>query len=161
MIAQVAARDIWDNLKILVAVSFKNATTTHAITFTNSNTKAGRKISKQFFLSACPVALGMESGVILDSQISASSEYSANHAAHQARLHFKESGAIKGSWSSLNNNDYQWLQVDLQQTTRVTRIGTQGRNSNEFNQWVTTYKLQFGEDGHTFTFYRRSGDHKV
>ena len=101
----------------------------------------------------------MESGAILDSQISASTVYDANHAAHQARLHFKVKGLIRGGWSSLPKDTNQWLQVDLQQTTRVTRIATQGRNGYSPGQWVTKYKLQHGEDGHTFRFYRRIGDH--
>ncbi|XP_078365180.1 EGF-like repeat and discoidin I-like domain-containing protein 3 [Oculina patagonica] len=100
----------------------------------------------------------MESGAILDSQITASSIFDANHAAHQARLHFKEIGAIRGGWSSLPNDNNQWLQVDLQQTTRVTRIATQGRNGYSPAQWVTKYKLQYGENGQTFKFYRRIGD---
>ena len=99
----------------------------------------------------------MESGAIVDSQISASTIWDANHAAHQARLHFKVKGLIRGGWSSLPNDNNQWLQVDLQQTTRVTRIATQGRNGHP--QWVTKYKLQYGEDGHTFRFYRRIGEH--
>ena len=101
----------------------------------------------------------MESGAILDSQISASSVWDANHAAQQARLHFKAGGRKTGSWSSLHNDKNQWLQVDLQQTTRVTRIATQGRNGYNPGQWVTKYKLQYGEDGHTLTFYKRTGDH--
>ncbi len=99
----------------------------------------------------------MESGAVLDSQITASSAHAVNHAAHLARLHFKGGVGIAGGWAALYNDNNQWLQVDLQQTTRVTRIATQGRN--DYAQWVEKYKLQFGEDGHTFTFYRRSGDH--
>ncbi|XP_078365178.1 retinoschisin-like [Oculina patagonica] len=104
-----------------------------------------------------PVPLGMESGAILDSQITASSEHNSNHAAHQARLRFRGGGGKAGGWAALYNDNNQWLQVDLQQTTRVTRIATQSRYDGI--QWVTEYKLQYSEDGHTFTFYRRSGDH--
>ena len=112
-----------------------------------------------FFIiyAVCPVPLGMENGTILDSQITASSVFAPNYAAQQARLHFKAGGGKTGSWSAENNDDSQWLQVDLKQTTRVTEIATQGRNA--YRQWVTQYKLQYGEDGHTFKFYRRNGDH--
>ncbi|XP_078363899.1 EGF-like repeat and discoidin I-like domain-containing protein 3 [Oculina patagonica] len=110
-------------------------------------------------LAVCTIPLGMESGVILDSQITASSVYDANHAAHQARLHFKESGKIEGGWSTLVKDNNQWLQVDLLQLTMVTGIATQGRNSSKHSQWVTKYKLQYSEHGHTFTLYRRIGDH--
>ena len=99
----------------------------------------------------------MESGVIRDSQISASSQWDGNHAARQARLHFKANGVKQGGWSSLRNDQNQWLQVDLQQTKKVTRIATQGRN--RYSQWVTKYKLQYGDDGRNFKFYKRYGDH--
>lgn len=101
----------------------------------------------------------MESGAIHDSQISASSIWRSNHAAQQARLHFKAGGGKTGSWSSKRNDNNQWLQVDLQQTTRVKGIATQGRNGHRAGQWVTQYKLQYGEEVHTFKFYRQNGDH--
>ena len=110
------------------------------------------------FCAVCtPVPLGMESGAIHDSQISASSTWRPNHAAQQARLHFKAGGGKTGSWSSLRNDNNQWLQVDLQKKTRVTRIATQGRNA-EYSQWVTKYKLQYGDDENTLQFYRQNGD---
>ena len=99
----------------------------------------------------------MESGAIHDFQISASSTWRSNHAAQQARLHFKAGGGKAGGWSAQVRDLNQWLQVDLQEKTRVTRIATQGRN--EYSQWVTQYKLQYSEDGHTFTFYRQNGGH--
>ena len=40
----------------------------------------------------CQDPLGMESGVISDGQISASSEWSIDHAARQGRLNFKKTG---------------------------------------------------------------------
>ena len=99
----------------------------------------------------------MESGAILDSQISASSEYGTNYAAEHARLHFKASGGKVGSWSASRSDRYPWLQVDLKQTTRVTRIATQGRNK-QHAQWVTQYKLQYGDNEQSFKFYKRKGD---
>ena len=99
----------------------------------------------------CQVPLGMESGAIGDSQISASTAYAPNHSAQQARLHLKAGGGKPGSWSVKVNDLNQWLQVDLQKRTRVTRIATQGRNG-KYTQWVTKYKLQYGQDGNTFQF---------
>ena len=94
----------------------------------------------------------MQSGAILDSQISASTAYSSDHAPRRARLH----GTTGGSWLAKDNNIHQWLQVDLLQATKVIGIATQGRNN--YVQWVKEYKLQYGEDGVTFQFYRRDGD---
>ena len=98
----------------------------------------------------------MESGAILDSQISASSEWDSNHAAQQARLHFVKT--VDGAWSAKLNDIHQWLQVDLLNTTRVSGIATQGRNGRSSSQWVTKYKLKYSEVRQAFKFYRRSGD---
>ncbi|XP_078362974.1 uncharacterized protein LOC144647098 [Oculina patagonica] len=101
-------------------------------------------------------ALGMESGAILDSQISASSKFDSNHAAIQGRLNFKVTGAKEGGWCARANDVYQWLQVDLiGQYTRVARVATQGRNA--VNQWVTMYKLQYSNDAVNFQYYREQG----
>ena len=105
-----------------------------------------------------PVPLGMESGAICDSQITASSLYNFKHAASNARLHFKgsENPLRRASWTAGEKNTNQWLQVDLQQTTRVMGIATQGRH--DLDRWVTKYKLQYGDDGQTFRVYKRNGD---
>ena len=98
----------------------------------------------------------MESGAILDSQISASSEWDFNLLAQQARLHFVKT--VYGAWSARSNDIHQWLQVDLLNTTRVSGVATQGRNGCCSNQWVTKYKLKYSEGGQAFKFYRRSED---
>ena len=100
----------------------------------------------------------MESGAIFDSQITASSVYNDNHAASNARLHFKgsENPLRRAGWVAGVKNTNQWLQVDLQQTTRVIGIATQGRH--DWDQWVTKYKLQYGDDGLTFRIYKRNVD---
>jgi len=98
----------------------------------------------------------MESGAILESQISASSVFSITYAAHRARLNFKTTASKIGSWSAGLKDINQWLQVDLLLRTEVTCIATQGRD--EMQQWVTKYKLQYGDDGDTFKFYKQIGD---
>ena len=103
----------------------------------------------------CWQALGMESGTITDSQISASSQWDSIHAPYQGRLHF-DGGFKAGSWSARRNDLFQWLQVDLDsQYIKVTRVATQGRNGH--SQWVTKYKLQYSNDGANFQYYRDQG----
>ena len=104
-------------------------------------------------------ALGMESGAIADSQITASSEWSVYHSSKRARLYTKEIGRLigTGAWSSLMRDLNQWLQVDLGKITPVTHVATQGRNSFSPAQMVTRYKLQFSDDGASFLFYKRQG----
>lgn len=99
--------------------------------------------------------MGMENRQIRDAQITASSEYNENHAAVQGRLNFKAFGYKTGAWSAGTNNIYQWLQVDLGKYRVVTGIATQGRNI--VNQWVTSYDLEYSEDGVTFVYYKEEG----
>lgn len=105
----------------------------------------------------------MESGAISDSQISASSQYWSNHAARQGRLNYKETRFNSGAWAARANNLNQWLQIDLGQVTKVTRVATQGRNyspSWPFGphlQFVTRYKLQYSNDGGNFQYYSEPG----
>ena len=101
----------------------------------------------------------MESGAISNSQISASTQYWSNHAATQGRLNYKETRFTSGAWVVGANNINQWLQIDLGQQTKVTRVATQGRNyspSWPFGphlQYVTSYKLQYSNDGVNFQYY--------
>ena len=50
----------------------------------------------------------------------------------------------------------QWLQVDLgSENFKITRVATQGRK--ESAEWVTSYKLQYSDDGVTFHYYKEQG----
>lgn len=92
----------------------------------------------------------METGIISDGQISASSEASA---ATQGRLHFQETVDKAGGWAVATSDTNQWLQVDLgRQLAKVTRVATQGRNGPHI-QLVTKYKLQYSNDGVNFQNY--------
>ena len=98
----------------------------------------------------------MESGAISDGQLTASSQYDANTAAIQGRLHFQAAGDKAGAWEARSNDVNQWLQVDLgNQVTAVTRVATQGRNGH--NHKVTEYNLQYGDDEVNFQYYKEQG----
>jgi len=98
----------------------------------------------------------MENGVILDAQINASSEFNARHAANLGRLYVLAGEGKTGAWSAGTLDVNQWLQIDLvNQHITVTRVATQGRNG--YNQWVTSYKLQYRGNGENFKFYREQG----
>ena len=91
----------------------------------------------------------MESGVIFDKRISASSERAGeDHAAIQGRLKNHR------SWSAPNNAN-QWLQIDLIGQYIVTRVATQG--SAHRDHWVKKYELQYGDDENNFQSYRTQG----
>ena len=99
----------------------------------------------------------MENGKILDSQISASSEWDAKHGPANSRLNFKAQGRREGAWTAKYNDNNQWLQVDLGVQATITEILTQ----SNANQWVKTYTVSYSNDGHNFFAYRVDGVVKV
>lgn len=95
----------------------------------------------------------MSNNAISNGHISASSKYSADHAPFYGRVQFKE-GA--GCWSPSLSDGNQWLQVDLGNVyTKVTYVATQGRYGKR--EWVTKYKLQYGDDEVSFQNYTEKG----
>ena len=101
----------------------------------------------------------MENGAISDEQITASSQYTADHAAQQGRLHFQETATTSGSWIAVTTDANQWLQIELRTLgTKVSRVATQGSNGVNHIDWVTSYMLQYGNDGVTFHYYREQGE---
>eukprot|EP00057_Strongylocentrotus_purpuratus_P015715 XP_011670189.1 PREDICTED: EGF-like repeat and discoidin I-like domain-containing protein 3 [Strongylocentrotus purpuratus] len=54
---------------------------------------------------------GPESGTIPDSSLTASSEYTDNHAPKRARLNLARVGLLRGAWSARVNDINQWIQV--------------------------------------------------
>lgn len=97
----------------------------------------------------------MENGAISDGQISASSFFGNSYRPSVARLFLQRTEHLGGGWSALTYDSNQWLQVDLNSQYRVTRVATQGKNGQD--QWVTTYKLQYKEDGGSFQNYKEQG----
>ena len=61
----------------------------------------------------CAHVLGMEDHKIPDSAITASSEWSSNLRASNARLQFEHRLVKTGGWSARHNDKGQWLQIDL------------------------------------------------
>ncbi|XP_066300020.1 uncharacterized protein [Branchiostoma lanceolatum] len=98
----------------------------------------------------CRNQLGMESGAIPDGSITASSYYSS-YPPYHGRLN---GVSPAGSWIAYLSAVGQWLQVDLGKMTRVTATIIQGRY--HYDQWVTSYKLQYGVDGITWLQYAGS-----
>ena len=113
-----------------------------------------------FLLPVCNTvkALGMETGKILDDQITASSS-EAEHQASRGRLNFEVSPGKPSSWSARYKNSHQWLQVDLGIRPRnVSGIATQGGNDYRGTlARVSRYKLQYSNDGVNFQFYIEQG----
>ena len=115
----------------------------------------------RFYLD-CQQALGMQSGAITDGQITASSQFDANHGAIHGRLYMKQDGGKVGAWVPRRIDLKQWLQVDLGNlVTKITGVATQGRNGYRWSQWVTMYRLQYSQDGVNFQYYKEQGQTRV
>ncbi|XP_019641555.1 PREDICTED: uncharacterized protein LOC109483039 [Branchiostoma belcheri] len=97
---------------------------------------------------ACRDALGMESGHILDDDITASSRRGDDYKAQYARLKGNKNWAAKYNWIG------QWLQVDLTNVKRVT--GTMIQGSANVEAWVKYFTLQYGVDENSLVTYRHN-----
>ena len=116
-----------------------------------------------FTIQVCkdPKALGFEEGIIKDSQITASSEYSQEIAAENGRLNFQGQAGREAAWAAKRNDDQQWLQVDLQHQVHLTGISSQGRHGCTYNQWVESYTVSHSNNGRYFIDFKQNGDIKV
>eukprot|EP00057_Strongylocentrotus_purpuratus_P010263 XP_011664737.1 PREDICTED: lysyl oxidase homolog 2-like [Strongylocentrotus purpuratus] len=87
------------------------------------------------------VALGMESGAIQDSSVTAS-YVNLGYGPERGRLN------IDSAWFGGTSAKSSWIQVDLSTTYRITGVATQGRW--DVAQWVTSFKVACSIDGITF-----------
>ena len=102
----------------------------------------------------CAEPLGIESGKIPSSAMTSSSDYNQYCQADRGRLNEVIEGSYYGGWSpsTSNANRGQFLQIDLGQNVKVTRIATQGRYN--VGWWTKTYTLSYRiQGGSTFDSY--------
>ena len=111
-------------------------------------------------MTSCVEALGMHSGDVLDSDITASSSFGSAWPPQIGRLHYLMGGtSTEGSWAAALNNAYQWLQMDTRNWTRVTGVATQGKQDED--EWVESYSLSMSY-GEFFEYVRdNAGAKKV
>ena len=66
-----------------------------------------------FTIQGCkdPKALGLEEGIIKDSQITVSSKYSPEHAAKNGRLNFQGQVGREASWAPKSDIDIDFLEI--------------------------------------------------
>ncbi|XP_070832599.1 coagulation factor V [Chaetodon trifascialis] len=105
-------------------------------------------------LDGCSVPLGMESGLIKDYHITASSIatswYWGPWRPSLARLN--RQGTIN-AWQAKHNDMKQWLQVELPQVKKITGIITQGAKSLGKEMYVISYTLQYSSNGIHWNHY--------
>ena len=104
----------------------------------------------------------MESGLLPDAAITASSFYSSGREAFRGRLNNVPVDPIEidgGSWASGTNSAGQWLQVDLGEVKVLTKVATQGRPN--YDQWVTSYKIALSKDAIQWKTFKEKEIDKV
>ncbi|MCI4378417.1 hypothetical protein PGIGA_G00215670 [Pangasianodon gigas] len=122
-------------------------------------------VRMEFFgceLDGCSVPLGMQSGLISDHQITASSVasnwYSSMWQPWLARL--DKQGSLN-AWQAKSNDMHPWLQIELKDVKKITGIVTQGAKSLNTEMFVTTYVLEYSDDGKKWTKYSDNEDYEV
>ena len=102
----------------------------------------------------------MESGLILDGQITASSQYDWPQRAAVGRLNVHPvSGNSWEGWRPHGDDMDIWFQVDFETFAMVTSIFTQGQSGSE--NWVTAFIVSFSNNGIHFQDYIEFGKPKV
>ncbi|KAM5292288.1 lactadherin [Ctenodactylus gundi] len=104
--------------------------------------------------TSCVRPLGMESGAIANSQLSASSLYMGfmglqRWAPEMARLH--RSGIVN-AWTASTYDTKPWIQVNLLRKMWVTGVVTQGASLAGSAQYLKTFKVAYSLDGRKFYF---------
>lgn len=107
----------------------------------------------------CNRPMGLQTGAIKNSMVTASSQWDNYHAAFLGRLHWGRRGRYMGAWSAKHNNRYQYLQVDFGRAAKIIRIATQGRQ--DADQWVTQYYVMHSLDLLRFSEYKERNSRRV
>ncbi|KAK3749728.1 hypothetical protein QZH41_014019, partial [Actinostola sp. cb2023] len=97
----------------------------------------------------CSYALGMQSGVVKDAQLTASGTRDVSHPPSAARLELPNSSH---SWKSKDSDDKQWLQIEFIKAKQINGVATQGHY-----EWVTEYSLQYSNTSDKFAEYTVDG----
>ncbi|XP_043449876.1 discoidin, CUB and LCCL domain-containing protein 2 isoform X3 [Prionailurus bengalensis] len=113
-----------------------------------------------FKTSGCYGTLGMESGVIADAQITASSVLEWTDHTGRENSWKPEKARLKQPgppWAAFAADEYQWLQIDLNKEKKITGIVTTGSTMVEHNYYVSAYRILYSDDGQRWTVYREPG----
>eukprot|EP00079_Xenopus_tropicalis_P022360 XP_012814230.1 PREDICTED: lactadherin isoform X3 [Xenopus tropicalis] len=119
----------------------------------------GCEPSVYFNMVGCSDPLGMKTQVISDKQIKASSVYKTwgidafTWHPHYARL---DKIGKTNAWTALENNQEQWLQIDLRIPKKISGIITQGAKDFGNIQYVESFKVAYSDDGNTWKIYKDS-----
>ncbi|XP_038613808.1 coagulation factor V-like [Tachyglossus aculeatus] len=105
--------------------------------------KGGMQTIFHIIDKGCKMPMGLGTGAILDSQISAS-EYHSNWEPKLARLN--KSGSYNAWSTEMSTSDTPWIQIDLQREVVLTGIQTQGAKHYLKSYFTTEFYLTYSTD---------------
>ncbi|XP_030598641.1 adipocyte enhancer-binding protein 1 isoform X2 [Archocentrus centrarchus] len=102
----------------------------------------------------CP-PLGLESHRVEDDQLLASSQSHHGFSAQRGRLNMQGSDNDEdlygGAWCAEPEEQNHWFQVDAHREVEFTGVITQGRNSEQHEDFVSSYFVAFSNDSSDWT----------
>ncbi|XP_036382997.1 adipocyte enhancer-binding protein 1-like [Megalops cyprinoides] len=102
----------------------------------------------------CP-PLGLESHRIENDQLLASSVANHGFGPQRGRLNMQgthdENDMYGGAWCADSEDREHWFEVDVRQETEFTGVITQGRDSQIYNDFVSTFYVAFSNDSRDWT----------
>nr|ACO95359.1 coagulation factor VIII isoform a precursor (predicted) [Dasypus novemcinctus] len=110
--------------------------------------QAGMSTLFLIYSKECQIPLGMASGHIKDSQITASGQY-GEWAPKLARLHY--TGSVN-AWST--KDPFSWIKVDLLAPMIIHGIKTQGARQKFSSLYVSQFIIMYSLDGKKWQTYR-------
>ncbi|XP_030614644.1 discoidin, CUB and LCCL domain-containing protein 2 isoform X1 [Archocentrus centrarchus] len=110
-----------------------------------------------FMTSGCYGTLGLASGGVADTQLSASSVLDWSSSEHGV---WAPSGARLRKeglpWAPSQSDQQQWLQVDLKKEKRITGIITTGSALSDEKCYVSAYRVLYSNNGKQWSSYKES-----
>ena len=97
-------------------------------------------------------ALGMESGLILDRQLSASSSDEKNSRPKNGRLNFNSTSEEYGGWMASSWDNNPWFMVDFISNVTLTSIILTKPDSVS-QKPVEEFEIAYGNDGVLFEYF--------
>ncbi|KAK3749718.1 hypothetical protein QZH41_003768 [Actinostola sp. cb2023] len=104
----------------------------------------------------CSYALGMQSGVVKDAQLTAKSN-TFDYPPSAARLERPDSSAHAWRSKYSGNHREHWLQIEFTKAKQINGVATQGHHY----EWVTEYSLQYSNTSDKFAEYTVDGKTKI
>ncbi|KAL7881449.1 hypothetical protein AOLI_G00082970 [Acnodon oligacanthus] len=135
-------------------------------TLANNVTSVAGNLSPSLFTfktSGCYGTLGLESGVVSDSQISASSVWEWGRHGDKPSVWAPSGSRLKRvglPWAAANSDSKEWVQVDLKRDKKVTGIITTGSTLPEYQFYVSTYRVHYSSNGQDWTAFQEAGSNQ-